>query len=174
MKKTLASLAAAIAVGILAAAPAAEAAELTAGTAEIGVAMPYSAPMIGYFVKDNIEVAGSFFYLNGEMKSGGVGVDVSVMVFNLAGRYYFSPLNFHGLVPFAGAGYQRLSLDPDQGDETTFSRLFFGGGVKYFLTDNVAVEGSVAYNTGSIDDGSGSELDVSGFQLGAGLTIFVR
>lgn len=45
-------------------------------------------------------------------------------------------------------------------------------GVGYFLSENLALEGQLMFNSGKDDDGAGSELKTTGFGIAAGVKYF--
>lgn len=149
---------------------------LSQGSVELGISMPLNSPLLGYFVADNLEVTGAFYYLTGSADSGGTSVDLSGSGLNLAGRYFFSQAGSSPVIPFADVTVQRLSFDMGP-SSTTITRFLIGGGVKYFVTDNFALEASLGYNIAKLKTGAGGVSttgDVSGFQLGAGMTVFIH
>jgi OOP family OmpA-OmpF porin len=82
-----------------------------------------------------------FNYIDAEYDNGGGNVDG--YLYRLDGLYHFMPDS--RLVPYLAAGLGGITLDPDGGSRDTSFLLNAGGGVKYFLTDSIALRGDVRY-----------------------------
>ncbi|HBX21023.1 MAG TPA: hypothetical protein DEF88_11305, partial [Porphyromonadaceae bacterium] len=118
-------------------------------------------PRIGYFIQDNIALGGKvdLGYTSQENN------DTFNYGLNAFGRYYFGENEFETLLKQgrwfleAGAG-----LAGHTGNEVGFN-VNFGPGYAYFLSDNVAVEALLLYNT-TLGKGSTNGLVLNvGFQI---------
>jgi OOP family OmpA-OmpF porin len=82
-----------------------------------------------------------FNYIDTESNAG--AGDVGVYLLRLNGLYHFTP--FGNFTPYLAAGIGSISFDPDRGDDDTDALVNYGGGVKYFLTENLALQGDVRH-----------------------------
>ncbi len=82
-----------------------------------------------------------FNYVDSEVDSSGQSVDG--YLYRLDGLYHFMPDN--KLVPYLAAGVGGLTLDPDKGGSDTNALINGGGGLKYFVTESIALRGDVRY-----------------------------
>jgi OOP family OmpA-OmpF porin len=69
--------------------------------------------------------------------------DVNAYVYRLNGLYHFKP--FENLIPYLAAGIGAITLDPDRGGCDTDALVNYGAGLKYFLTESVALQGDVRH-----------------------------
>jgi len=92
-------------------------------------------------------------------------VDVNGFLVRLDGLYHFMPEN--RLVPYLAAGLGQLTLDPSTGPADEEFNVNYGGGVKYFLSDDVALRGDVRHVIG-FEDNYSNLIYTAGvlFQLG--------
>lgn len=95
----------------------------------------------GYNFTQNL---GAEYFLNYiKTESDTNGQDVDGYLYRLDGLYHFMPEN--RLVPYIAAGLGGITLDPDNGDNDTSFLINYGGGVKYFLTDSIALRGDLRH-----------------------------
>jgi OmpA-OmpF porin, OOP family len=69
--------------------------------------------------------------------------DTDGYLLQLGGLYHFMPGK--KLQPYVGAGSGFIVLDKQTAETTTRFLAYLGGGVEYFLTDNLALRGDVRY-----------------------------
>ncbi len=69
--------------------------------------------------------------------------DVNAYLGRLNGLYHFTP--FGKLVPYLAAGVGGISFDVDRGDNDTNALVNYGAGLKYFLTESLALQGDVRH-----------------------------
>ena len=69
--------------------------------------------------------------------------DVDVYNWHLDALYHFMPAG--PLVPYLAAGYGGQTRESDSRGENTYGVFNLGGGVKYFMTDGLAVRGDLRY-----------------------------
>ena len=87
---------------------------------------------------------GAEFFLNYiNSKSDTNGTDVDGYLYRLDGLYHFMPES--RLVPYIAAGLGGITLAPDDGDNDTSFLVNYGGGVKYFITDTIALRGDLRH-----------------------------
>ena len=73
----------------------------------------------------------------------GSGSDVDVSLYRLDALYHFLPSG--KLVPYLAAGIGGIYMDPDAGENDTDFLANYGGGVKLFLVDAVALRADVRH-----------------------------
>ena len=95
----------------------------------------------GYHITKHWGVEGIFNYIDTKFDS--TGEDVDGYLYHLDGLYHFRPDK--RLVPYLSAGVGGITLAPDKGSSSTDPLLNGGGGLKYFLTDFIALRGDVRY-----------------------------
>jgi len=96
---------------------------------------------LGYAFDDHWASELTFNVIDTALESG--GGDVSGYLLRLDGLYHFTPDK--RLVPYLAAGIGGLSLDPDVGSSDSSFLVNAGGGLKYFLTDSIALRGDARY-----------------------------
>ncbi len=69
--------------------------------------------------------------------------DANVYLGRLNGLYHFTP--FGNLVPYLAAGIGGISFDIDRGEDDTNALINYGAGLKYFLTESIALQGDVRH-----------------------------
>lgn len=96
---------------------------------------------LGYHFTRNWGAEAAFHYINTETDPG--GVDVDGYLYRVEALYHFFPQN--RLVPFLAAGIGGITLDPDAGTSDSDFLVNYGGGVKYFLNDNIALRADIRH-----------------------------
>ena len=96
---------------------------------------------LGYFLDRRWAGELTFNFIDSEIESGGGNVDGYLL--RLDGLYHFTPEN--RLVPYLAAGIGGIRLDPDIGGSDSDFLVNAGGGLKYFLTDSIALRGDARY-----------------------------
>jgi OOP family OmpA-OmpF porin len=98
----------------------------------------------GYHFKKNLSLEGFFNYVPTENKSLAGNPNVKLYGFGIEGLYHFMPES--QLVPFlaAGVGGNRYSGSSAIEDRDRFT-VDYGAGLKYFLTDNLALRADVRH-----------------------------
>jgi OOP family OmpA-OmpF porin len=96
---------------------------------------------IGYSFDKHWGIEGNFNYVDTDSESSG-GENVTAYVYRLDGLYHFMPDN--KLVPYIAAGIGGITIKggDDDGKDALFN---YGAGIKYFLTENLAVRGDVRH-----------------------------
>ncbi|RJQ49624.1 MAG: outer membrane beta-barrel domain-containing protein [Nitrospiraceae bacterium] len=109
---------------------------------------------IGYSFDENWAAEGNFNYVDTESVSPR-GEDVEAYLYRLDALYHFMPDS--KLVPYVAAGIGAIRVDGGVDDTGTDPLLNYGAGLKYFLTDNMAIRGDVRHLV--VDGSSGNEID---------------
>ena len=103
-------------------------------------------------------------YVDTQSQFSRVG-DVSGLVYRLDGLYHF--ILSDKVVPYLAAGLGGIRLDPDRGDTDNDTVLAYGGGLKYFIYENVALRADLRgiYSWDDPDHNLSAMLGVT-FQIG--------
>ena len=96
---------------------------------------------LGYTLDRHWATELSFNFIDAEFEAGGGSADG--FLGRLDGLYHFRPDS--RLVPYLAAGIGGIRLDPDAGSSDESFLINAGGGLKYFLTDTIAVRGDARY-----------------------------
>ncbi len=100
-------------------------------------------PMYGlgleYIFNKNWSIEGAFNFIDSDSAAG----DVDGYLYRVDGLYNFSSSN--NLVPYLAIGLGGLTLDRDMGESDTDFLFEYGGGVKYFVTYNLALKGDIRH-----------------------------
>ncbi|MGM0453789.1 MAG: outer membrane beta-barrel domain-containing protein [Thermodesulfobacteriota bacterium] len=94
---------------------------------------------LGYNFSKNFAMEAAANYADTETENTAAGVDT--FLYRLDGLYHFMPDN--RLVPYIAAGAGAFKADPDTGDDVTEFSANFGGGLKYFLHNDIALRADV-------------------------------
>ena len=122
------------------------------------------APMVGYFVIDQLAIGGGFsvgLLTAKEFNTTVLGIDPTV-------RYYFNGSGSTRL--FGQAAFRYASVKVENFDAQTGTGFGIGTGINYFLNDHVALEAILGYNSfkaKNADDATGT------FGLQFGVSAFV-
>jgi OOP family OmpA-OmpF porin len=95
----------------------------------------------GYNFTRNLGAEFFLNYINTESET--TGQDVDGYLYRLDGLYHFMPES--KLVPYIATGFGGITLDPDAGSNDTSFSVNYGGGVKYFLSETIALRGDIRH-----------------------------
>jgi OmpA-OmpF porin, OOP family len=95
---------------------------------------------LGYNFDENLGIEGVVNYLSTDGVNAG---DVDGYLYRLDLLYHFMPKE--RFVPFLAAGIGGISLCPDRGNTDTDIFVNYGAGLKYFLTESIALRGDVRH-----------------------------
>jgi OmpA-OmpF porin, OOP family len=111
----------------------------------------------GYDFTKNLAAEGVFSYVRTD-STGNAGNIKEVDVFNyhVDGLYHFMPEK--RLVPFVAAGFGGMHNDSTLEKEDSFA-LNWGGGIKYFLSDSLALRGDVRHMLAMASDLTRNHLE---------------
>jgi len=99
---------------------------------------------VGYNFNKNWGLEAVFNYIEtGWEQDVNGGADVNTTLYHIDALYHFLPDN--KLVPYICAGIGSIYLDPDAGYNDMDSLLNYGGGVKYFINEVIALRGEVRH-----------------------------
>lgn len=122
-----------------------------------------------YYLRNNLGVGLVLEYEKSEVEQGSVSVDSSMLLLGPQASYNF-PLNEKISLFVNGAvGYVTMEVENNDADGFGF---VLGGGLKYFLTNAVSINGTLQYQNMSLEDDAGNDMDTSGFNIGAGLSLY--
>lgn len=93
----------------------------------------------GYNLTDHVALEAVFGYVASELTKG--GGDTDMFNYRLDALYHFMPEN--RLVPYLAAGYGGLTTEYPGNKDRTVGAFNYGGGVKYFLNDSMALRGDL-------------------------------
>jgi OOP family OmpA-OmpF porin len=97
---------------------------------------------LGYNFTENWGVEGNFNYVNADSNaSSSDGETVEAYLYRLDALYHFMPEK--KLVPYLAAGVGAIRIKGDINNKGSDPLLNYGAGVKYFLTENLALRGDV-------------------------------
>lgn len=98
----------------------------------------------GYNVTENVGVEGFFHYVPTEIEDMTGDADLDLYGYGVEGLYHFMPNG--KLVPFVAAGLGGIHYRGPAGvDETNKLSVDYGGGLKFFVTDNIALRADVRH-----------------------------
>ncbi len=97
---------------------------------------------LGYSITKNWGVEGSINYIDSDRK-GFRDSEVTGYLYKLDALYNIT--KFGKLVPYLAAGAGGITLDPSKGNTETDFLLNYGAGLKYFITDDIALRGDVRH-----------------------------
>jgi OmpA-OmpF porin, OOP family len=95
---------------------------------------------LGYALTDRWHVEGSLGAIFSDSDQGG---DTLGLLYRVEGLYHFR--RFDRFVPFLAAGVGGITYDYDEGGDDTYLLFDYGGGVKYSLTERIAVRGDLRH-----------------------------
>ena len=97
---------------------------------------------LGYNITENWGVEGNFNYVNTDSNADSSdGEKVEAYLYRLDALYHFMPEK--KLVPYVAAGVGAISIRGDIDNKGSDPLLNFGAGVKYFVTENLALRGDI-------------------------------
>lgn len=95
---------------------------------------------LGYHLNEYLAVEAAFNYVDTEYENGR-GLDT--YLYHIDGLYHFNPSE--RLVPFVAAGVGSIIFDPHGRSSDHDPAVNYGVGLKYFLSDDVALRGDVRH-----------------------------
>lgn len=96
---------------------------------------------VGYYFDRQLAAEAVFNYIDTESDVG--GGDVKAYLYRLDGLYHFNIDD--RLVPYVAAGVGGITFDRDRGDNNNDPLFNYGAGLKYFITENMALRGDVRH-----------------------------
>ncbi len=99
--------------------------------------------VLGYNITERIGIEGAFNYVDTDVKSATLNNSVDAYVYRLEGLYHF--MADKDVLPYIAVGAGAITIDVDGvGDETDFLANY-GAGIKFFLTESLAVRAGVRH-----------------------------
>ena len=96
---------------------------------------------LGYHFDMHWATEAVFNYVDTERDTD--GRDVDAYLYRIDGLYHFMPSE--RLVPYIAAGLGGITFDPDNAGSDNDFAVNYGAGLKYFLSENVALRGDVRH-----------------------------
>ena len=96
---------------------------------------------LGYHFTRNWAAEGLFNFVDSETDPG--GADVNTYLYRLEALYHLFPDK--KLVPYLAAGIGGITMNPNVGSNDTDFLADYGAGLKYFITDKIALRGDVRH-----------------------------
>ncbi|MDD5722358.1 MAG: OmpA family protein [Syntrophales bacterium] len=96
---------------------------------------------IGYNLDERWGVEAAFNYIDTDFNTG--NRDMNVSLYRLDGLYHFNITD--RFVPYLAAGVGGIGFNPARGDSNYDTMINYGVGVKYFLTESIALRGDVRH-----------------------------
>ena len=97
----------------------------------------------GYNFTRNLGLEGYLHYVKSEFKDAAGNPDMKVFGYGVEGLYHFMPES--RLVPFLAAGVGNTHYDPQGAGNNNKLTLNYGAGLKFFVTENVALRADVRH-----------------------------
>jgi long-subunit fatty acid transport protein len=122
-----------------------------------------------YYLQKNLGLGLSILYDKTEIEVGAADIDTSTLLIGPQVSYNI-PLNekislfVNGLV-----GYATEEIENEDADGWGFQ---VGVGLKYFLTNSASINGTLSYQSLSLEDDPGNDFDSSGVGVGIGLSMY--
>ncbi len=99
--------------------------------------------VLGYNITERIGIEGAFNYVDTELQSSTLSNSVRVYVYRLDGLYHF--MADKDVLPYIAVGAGALTLDVDGVGDDTAMLVNYGAGIKFFLTESLAVRAGVRH-----------------------------
>ena len=98
---------------------------------------------VGYNLTDNIGVEAGFNFVDSGFRAGNGTNQVNVFLYRLDALYHF--LSGSALQPYVAAGAGAVVFGPEPGSSKAHALFDWGGGLEYFVTDQIALRGDVRH-----------------------------
>lgn len=128
-----------------------------------------------YYVVPNIGLGLLWTYESGTATRAGSSVDFSenaigpLLVFNMSLNEQTSARLFANIAKYSGETSSTGITYTSDGTAWTA-----GGGISYFLNDNVSLNTNLRYLSISIEEEDGTTHDTTGFDVGLGISVYLR
>lgn len=119
----------------------------------------------GYFVIPNLGVGVNFAYEKLSLES----TDVSLLAIGPSVTYNFSLSEQLSLFANGNVGYASAEVSSE---DMTGWFLSSGGGLRFFVNDNVSLDGGLNYSYAKLQNGS--DITISGLSFGVGCSVYLR
>jgi len=99
--------------------------------------------VLGYNISERIGIEGAFNYVDTEVRLSNLSNSVGAYVYRLEGLYHF--MVDKDVLPYIAVGAGAITIDVDGvGDDNAFL-VNYGAGIKYFLTESLALRAGVRH-----------------------------
>jgi len=124
-----------------------------------------------YYLVKNLGLGLIFSYQDSEIDAGGPGgtLDSSTVFIGPQLIYHFPIGEKVSLFVNGAVGYAALEVEDQDADGWGFK---VGGGLKYFLTNAISLNGSVNYQWLTMEADAGGDADTDGVSVGVGLSLY--
>lgn len=128
---------------------------------------------LAYYVIPNLGIGLDCFHESSESKTGSVKAKSTTNIIGPIVIYNISA-NEHLSIVLAGA-VGKASLEYSSGNTYDGFAWVAGGGLRFFLNDNVALNALASYLNMQIDGGTPSKsVSLTGFNMGLGISVFIK
>ena len=122
-----------------------------------------------YYIANNFGLGLILQYEKAEIEQGGFDTDISSLLIGPQVTYNFPLSEKVSLFVNGAVGYATAEVDNEDADGWGFQ---VGGGLKYFLTNSASINAALTYQNLSMEADAGGDLDMDGFNIGVGLSIY--
>jgi hypothetical protein len=122
-----------------------------------------------YYLARNLGLGLIFQYESTEIEVGSIDADASTVFIGPQIIYHFPLSDKVSLFVNGAVGYAALEVENEDADGWGFK---VGGGLKYFLTHSISMNGSVNYQWLTMEADAGGDADTDGISVGAGLSLY--
>jgi len=127
-------------------------------------------PSIGYFIIDNLSVGLAANITSTSTKYDDYDPDVLTSIFIIPTAVYFVPMDGE-IRPLGQFGVGLASISEKEGDSAMGFALNIGGGVAYFIKENISVNGGLSYTMARLNDSDNENVKVKQGNFGANLSL---
>jgi len=99
--------------------------------------------VLGYNITERIGIEGAFNYVDTEVRLSTLSNSVDTYVYRLDGLYHF--MVNKDVLPYIAVGAGRIKIDVDGIGDFSGFLVNYGAGIKYFLTESLAVRAGVRH-----------------------------
>ncbi|UCH81232.1 MAG: outer membrane beta-barrel domain-containing protein, partial [Nitrospiraceae bacterium] len=99
--------------------------------------------VLGYNISERLSIEGAFNYVDTDVRSATLSNEVKAYVYRLEGLYHF--MADKDVLPYIAVGAGAITLDADGGDNDTDILANYGAGIKFFLTESLALRTGVRH-----------------------------
>jgi hypothetical protein len=130
-------------------------------------------PSVGYFISDNFVMGLSIPLKFYHSKKGSDTYDQTSFGIAPFTRFYFGTSNIkpflHAEVGYVTSSYKATASYGSYDGSSSGILFGFGGGIAFFIKENIALNAILSYNGASLTDGDNSDYKVTTGEFGIGL-----
>ncbi len=98
---------------------------------------------LGYNLTERWGIEAVFNFIDTNIRTVSEDTDVDVSLYRLDALYHF--MLEEDVIPYLGAGLGAININKDPGESDTNTLFNWGGGIKYFVTETLAVRGDIRH-----------------------------